>query len=269
MANVTTTQFDRAEICEGTGERLFHVGEYAAPGEHVKKETGEMAQENARLRLALREAHHRSGNQWQLLIGLAELERMQPLQTVAAEQNVRLHAMIHAFATLNRSLNTDADVLTESREVGVRAALEGILIQMRGTLAQENTLSFTLQEAWLPAKGCAALLLSCAELVCNAIKHGRERMQVTFRAQGEQGLLEVRDDGPGFPAGFRIEEQSGQGLQLVEALCRFDLNGNMCCYSEAQGAVITLTFPVLSAPQTAQAGETNEAFCDMEGVVCF
>ncbi len=222
--------------------------------------------ENARLRLALREAHHRSGNQWQLLLGLAELERIQP-QAEGAGGSMRLRAMMSAFATLNQSLDTDADVLTGSRNVSIRDALENILEPLQAA-AEEDALAFAVQDAWLSEKGCAALLLICAELVCNATKYGRKTTQVAFRAQDRQGILEVRDDGPGFPDGFRIEEQTRQGLQLVETLCRCDLNGEMRCHNHAQGGVVTLTFPVLPAPETAPAAQVSEGLCGMEGIIC-
>ena len=226
-----------------------------------------MEQENARLRLALREAQHRAGNQWQLLLGLAELEyRQTPPSAVGG--NVRLRAMMSAFATLNKALDTDADTLRGRHKVQVGAALESILTLLQTTV-EEEALSFAVQDAWLSEKGCAALMLICAELVCNASKYGRKTTHVTFRVEEEQGILEARDDGPGFPEGFRVEEQERQGLQLVKTLCRFDLNGEMRCHNSAQGGVVTLTFPVLSAPEEHPAVETNAAFCAMDGIVCF
>lgn len=213
----------------------------------------EMERENVRLRLALREVHHRAGNQWQLLLGLAELERMQP-QAEGAGGSMRLRSMMSAFAALNRLLDTDAGVSKGSRNVNVREALENILAQLQAATGEDG-LSFVVQDAWLSEKGCAALLLICAELVYNATKYGWKTTQVAFRVQDRQGLLEVCDDGPGFPDGFRIEEQNRQGMQLAQTLCLFDLSGEMRCHNTAQGGVVTLTFPVLPAPEMAIAGE--------------
>ena len=234
--------------------------------------TLEMEQENARLRLALRESRHRSYNQWQLLIGLAEMESNQPTQTTALGCSVRLCMTAHAFVTLNRALDTNIDVLTGNQRVGVRTALESTLTLLQAT-TREDALYFAVQDE----QGCAALMLICTELVCNATKYGRKTIRVTFRARANQGILEVRDDGPGFPPGFRVREQGRQGLQLVEALCRFDLNGEMHCWSDVQGGVVTVTFPVLSASDLPPAVEAisdfdslaNADFCAMEGVVCF
>lgn len=180
----------------------------------------ELEQENARLRLALRELRHRSCNQWQLLIGLAEMESMQHPQSTALGCSVRLSTMAYAFVTLNRALDANLDVLAGNQKVGVRAALESILMLLQAAI-EEDSLSFMVQDAWLPEKGCAALMLICAELVCNATKHGRKTTQVTFRTLADQGILEVRDDGPGFPTGFRFQERGGAGTATGGSLMSF------------------------------------------------
>jgi two-component sensor histidine kinase len=165
----------------------------------------EMEQENVRLRLALRESRHRSSNQWQLLIGLAELESLQQPRTTALGCSVRLSTMAHAFVTLNRALDTNIDVLTSNQKISVRGALESVLALLQA-VAEEDALYFAVQDAWLSEKGCTALMLICAELVCNATKYGKKTTELTFRIESGLGVLEVRDDGPGFPAGFCVQE---------------------------------------------------------------
>jgi two-component sensor histidine kinase len=225
-------------------------------------------QENARLRLALRELQHRSSNQRQFLIGLAEMEMMQHPQVAALGCSVRLSTMAHAFVTLNKALDAQTDDIRSDRKIGVRIALETMLTLLQAII-EDDTLQFEVQDAWLPEKGCAALMLVCAELVFNAVKYGHQETQVTFTVQSNQGTLEVRDDGHGFPSGFRVEEQGRQGLQLVDALCRFDLNGELRCHSNRSGGIVIVTFPVLSPPEVVPVVEANTAFCAMEGVVCF
>jgi two-component sensor histidine kinase len=263
----STTDFSKPNIAHTPNTRTGQMT-FIPPTASAEREVREIHQENARLRLALRELRHRSCNQWQMLVGLAEMECMQHPQNASMGCIVRLRAMTSAFATLNSALDNDVDVLAGNQTVCVRSALESILALLK-TTTEENNLHFVVQDAWLPEKGCAALMLICAELVCNAVKYGRQTTQITFRTQSSQGILEVRDDGPGFPVGFRVEEQGRQGLQLVEVLCRFDLNGEMRCQTDAQGGVVTVTFPALATPGEATEVTTSQAFCAMKGVVCF
>ena len=231
-----------------------------------------LEQENAHLRLALNELRHRTSNQWQFLMGMAELERIQQTQTASSDASVHLCSLIYAFAALNDTLDVDVAILTGSHEINVRPLLEGLLARLQATMQEDKNLSCTVQDARLAEKSCAALLLICAELVCNAVKYGMKSTQVTFHTEAAQGKLEVYDDGPGFPADFCIADQSQQGLQLVESFCRFDLNGVMRCHSTEQGGVVTLTFPVASVregPAADAADKGYEAFCAMEGITCF
>lgn len=263
----STTNFSKPNIVQTANTRTGQIMLLPPPAS-PEREVREIHQENARLKLALRELQHRCCNQWQMLIGLVEMECMQYPQNAALGYLVRLRAMTSAFVMLNSALDTDMDILASNQKVCVRTALESILVLLKTTTAN-NKLHFVVQDAWLSEKGCEVLMLICAELVCNAVKYGRQTTLVTFRAQVNQGILEVRDDGPGFPVGFRIEEQGRQGLQLVEALCRFDLKGEMRCQNDAQGGVVTVTFPAPTTSGEATDIEASEAFCTMEGVICF
>ena len=228
--------------------------------------------ENARLRLVLRELRHRCCNQWDMLVGLADMECQAHPQDAAVGSMLRLRATASAFAMLNRTLDSGLDVPAGDQAVCVHSALESMLAMLKIDYPEKNKLHFTLEVAWLPEQPCAnALMLICAELVyCNAVKYGGKTTQVTFRAQADQGILEVRDDGPGFPAGFRVEEQARKGLQLVEALCRFDLKGQLRCQNDTQGGVVTVSFPLLVMPSEAIAVPVSEAFCfDGGGASCF
>ncbi|GHJ35417.1 ATP-binding protein [Streptomyces sp. TS71-3] len=69
-----------------------------------------------------------------------------------------------------------------------------------------------------PAMDTVPLLLS--ELVANAIQHGGGEVRVRVRLGGWRLLIEVTDGGKGLPVLRRrgLEEESGRGLLLVEAL---------------------------------------------------
>jgi two-component sensor histidine kinase len=63
------------------------------------------------------------------------------------------------------------------------------------------------------------------ELVANALKHGNDSVELSLAVQNDQVVLEVCDDGPGFPAEFNALANANTGLELVESLVVTDLLG--------------------------------------------
>ncbi len=88
-----------------------------------------------------------------------------------------------------------------------------------------------------------SLLLS--ELATNAIKHafaeGRGRLVVDLREAGDDIVLLVRDDGPGYPADFDPANSERLGFRVMSSFAR-TLNGQLE-FSSDGGAVTTLVFP--------------------------
>jgi two-component sensor histidine kinase len=98
----------------------------------------------------------------------------------------------------------------------------------------------------LPARHLTALALIANEVLINASKHafrGRDRGQIAIRTgvAGDRVTVEIRDDGVGLdPA--RAGDESGLGLEIVQALARADLGGEFRLYSDG-GTVAVVTFP--------------------------
>ena len=101
-----------------------------------------------------------------------------------------------------------------------------------------------------------------ANLVDNAIKHGRAGGQVTVtcRSAGGGAVIAIADDGPGIPADqrdhvfkrfYRLEQSrytpgNGLGLSLVAAVA--GLHGaEITLHDNAPGLTVRLSFPARSA----------------------
>jgi two-component sensor histidine kinase len=72
---------------------------------------------------------------------------------------------------------------------------------------------------------------------------------VTFSVQAHQAVLEVFDDGPGFPEGFDPMVAGNTGLELGESLVRTDLSGQACYSSRSPqgGAAVQVMFALPEA----------------------
>lgn len=88
--------------------------------------------------------------------------------------------------------------------------------------------------------------LIATELVSNAVEHamaGRADAQLAVsleRNAGGQATLIVRDDGPGWPDGFRIDDSRNLGMRIVQSLTT-TIGGELTLSSES-GAVTRLRF---------------------------
>ena len=97
----------------------------------------------------------------------------------------------------------------------------------------------------LPLEIAVQLYRIAQESVSNAIKHGRGDIELAFTVRDSCARLEVRDSGPGFPAGFDAERGANTGLELVEMVARWDLQGETCYENRPEGgARVVAEFPV-------------------------
>jgi two-component sensor histidine kinase len=87
------------------------------------------------------------------------------------------------------------------------------------------------------------------ELVSNAFKHafpeGRGgEVHIRMKAEGDQFILAVRDNGIGFPSSIDFRNPRSLGLELVNLLAE-QINGTIDLMVDG-GATFTVTFPAVS-----------------------
>jgi two-component system sensor kinase FixL len=94
------------------------------------------------------------------------------------------------------------------------------------------------------------LILNSAEAIAGMGRTGR--IEVATLANGSDYIIEVKDDGPGFPPGFNVAEPTplvttkpeGSGLGLAVARSVIEAHGgSMSITSSARGAIVRLQLP--------------------------
>ena len=109
------------------------------------------------------------------------------------------------------------------------------------------------------AEAIAAPAMTVQPLVENAIKHGASGVEglatVAVRASARDGLLvvEVEDNGPGFPAGFSLEAAAGHGLRNVAERLKgyYGEAARLRWENTAGGARVTLEMPQAAPAEAA------------------
>ena len=194
----------------------------------------------------LKEVHHRVKNNLQVISSLLQLQSdglAEPrLHMLFREAQDRVRAMALVHESLYRSGNLAAvNFGTHVQE------LAATLLRSYTTGAAPVRLEADTQPVHLDIDVAVPLSLIVNELVTNAFKHsfGNGRggvLRVVFRECENGGLhLSIGDDGPGLPAGFRVEDSTSLGLKVVRILAA-QLAG--CLHVERDhGTVFALTFP--------------------------
>ena len=190
------------------------------------------------------ETHHRLMNSFAILCSILEreLNTCDPRNRVALDRSVRIisaHGGLHrclAFGTLRSPVALGEYVTKLSRCLSEAVLPMGV------------TCVAVTDESFMPAVQAERLGLVLCELVINAAKHGFPHkrtglVRIEVARQDHRWCCTVTDKGGGFPDALPA---AGLGTQILEALIR-RLNGRMIVQSTAEGATVTLLFPLAPA----------------------
>jgi len=228
-----------------------------AERKHAEQMLRERAEEivhlNERLRMAMTETHHRVKNNLQLISALIDMQQTDDREMVPMSELARLGQNVSALGVIHDVLTQEAKSADEHGQVArisVKAVFDKLLPMLR-TIMPGRLLCYSAEDTLLPGRLMTALMVITNELVSNAIKHGKGKIELHFRVVEQWATLEVLDDGPGFPEGFDAEQASNTGLDLIENMSRLDLRGRTLYRSRAEGGGhVSIQFPL---PPTSAA----------------
>ena len=219
---------------------------------------------NQRLRRAMAETHHRVKNNLQVISALIDMQAMDHGEMVPVAEIARMGHHIRSLAAIHDLLTHEAKTDAEANYLSARDALDQLMPMVAG-MAHGRPITYYADDARLPVRHATALTILVNELVSNAIKHGSGEIAIRFsikpdeagerRTVGTRGvtgsaMLEVCDGGPGFAEGFDPIKAAHTGLELVENLSRWDLNGSACFSNRPEGgACVKVSFPVGNTPE--------------------
>jgi len=211
---------------------------------------GERRQAEERLRQALRdnqtllrEVHHRTKNNLQML---ADLLYLKAEATEGAEGKRILedsYLRIFSFARLHEQLYLSM----RSGRIGLSEYLEGVFGEFQ---ALHPELGVRFEPSAVPIEldldRTIHTGLIVNELLTNAAKHGAPRtgglVGLGLELLADRVRLRVWDNGPGLPGDFAIEHSPSLGLRLVGSLAQ-RLGAEMRVENR-NGALFTLSFPL-------------------------
>jgi two-component sensor histidine kinase/DNA-binding LacI/PurR family transcriptional regulator len=193
--------------------------------------------------MLLRELQHRVKNSISLIASIAGVESSAAKNPETKEALSALEARISAIGGLYEELFDSGGVesvdLAEYLERVVAAVAAGLGGGRSGIVFDRN-----FERCPMDLKRAISLGLIVNELVTDSLKHafpsGRPgRIDVRLVRSEDSIVVEVRDDGVGFPQGFDPTKAQGFGLQMVSLLAR-QIDGELAFDSGPQGTRTTL-----------------------------
>lgn len=199
----------------------------------------------------LRELQHRVKNSMSLIAGIAGIKSREAsnpeTQAALADLRTRIVAVGELYEALFDSGNIEHIDLSDYLVRVVETASESI-----GSEPGRIAFDRSLVRCEIDLKRAVSLGLIVNELVTDSIKHafpdGRKgRIGIRLAQEGDEIVLEIRDDGVGFPPGFDPGKAEGFGLRMVSLLAE-QLRGILAFESDDSGARTTLRLPARASP---------------------
>jgi PAS domain S-box-containing protein len=235
------------------GQKRFFTGIVRDITERVRAQA-EIEQLNAQLRRAMTETHHRVKNNLQIIAAMLDMQAMENVSTVETSE-------VHRVASHVRTLAQVHDLLTEQSKNDATAEgapaselLKRLLSLVDVGMRDREIRLHAKQDIWLTTRQATSLALVANELVSNAMKYGEGAIDVTLAVLDQEACLTVEDAGKGFKAGFNAETAANTGLELVNMLVQWDLQGEVAYDNRPSGgARVSVRMPT-SWPRAASTG---------------
>nr|WP_314481445.1 PAS domain-containing protein [uncultured Pseudomonas sp.] len=162
--------------------------------------------------LYLEEIHHRVKNSLHLVNTLLLLQANLTADAAVKLQLETAAGRVVTIATVHERLYQSA----EDQEVRAREYLNALLGDLGKALADRKIL-LEADDFILPPERMAPLGLVVSELITNALKYGRGRIEVIVKHADDHAVLTVRDEGDGFPDNYPKPTGTGLGMRLVKS----------------------------------------------------
>ena len=216
---------------------------------HSKNAQTEIEKLNVQLRDAMTEIHHRVKNNLQVIAAMLDIQMMEYEDALPISEARRLAEQIRTLSIVHDILTQQVQQDKPNAHISVQSVFD-LLLPNLAKAAGHDSFECRIADVPVSVKQATSLALIVAELISNALKHGQGWVEVTLEERAGANVLEVCNDGPGFPADFDPQTSANTGLTLIDTLVRYDLKGTVQFENFDRGARVRVSFP---SPETSNA----------------
>ncbi len=194
----------------------------------------------------LRESHHRIKNNLQSIISLISLYKT----SIKKGSQKDIIGMLDDLISKIKSISAVHDLLAKDKLGRSIINLKDMIIHIvQFMINTRKGIEFKLEldDVFVSYSKASTIALVVNELVTNSLKYafiGRESGEIIIvcRYHHESILIEISDNGIGFPEHFDINESNGLGLSIVHSIVTKQLAGNIIIKNN-NGANIIIEIP--------------------------
>ncbi len=195
--------------------------------------------------MLLKEVHHRVKNSLQIvssIVGLKTMDTTDPAVKELAQtirNRIRVVSLVHE-RLYNVGTGDKIDLGSYLTEIA------GLNIEY-AELGAQITSNITIVNSYADGGFCIDAGLILTELLANALRHaviGAEggKITVSARTLDNDLILEIDDNGPGFPQGFNPQKDGGLGFKIINSL--LSRRKGIIQIIEGSGGRIRCTMPI-------------------------
>ena len=201
------------------------TSEYESQQSELKKQNTELEKQNNIIQTLLKELNHRVKNNLQLVSSLLNLQLNNLKDPSAKKALEESKNRIISMALLHRMLYKEGNEMKVDMTAYIRELADYLKSSILN-LSEKDIFEINVKSFFLPLEKSVSIGLILNELITNAIKHGftnsvTKKLLVNATVNSNNVMvLEVADNGKGFPEGFSFEKNSNFGLELVSSLVK-------------------------------------------------
>lgn len=231
---------------EGSLAMMTDISDRKRTEKAVLEYQAEIESLNRRLQRSIQETHHRVKNNLQMISALVEVQAAGDAETVPAAAMQRIGQHTLSLAAIHDLLTQQVKADPHADTISTRAVMDRLIPLLQATIGTRQ-IQYRVEEIYLPVQAGTSLTLLTAEIISNAVKHGRGNIEVALTAENDSACLEVCDDGLGFPRGFVWNEAANTGMSLIDMAGRHELRGSVSYANRPEGgARVVVKFPLSS-----------------------